>query len=542
MAIKNNKISNIKIIIFEIIIIILSIGILFQIANHNEKLYSATQNKLLMLQTANRLKQSSDDLTHFARTYVVTGNIKFKKQYQDTLDIRDGKKARPKSYHSIYWDLNENIRDKNHPDTSKISLDSIFNSLPYNEEEIKKLKLSKKYSDQLVSLELEAFNAMNGLFKDNKNKYTIKKEPNQNLAIQIMHSKEYYDAKEKIMEPIDDFILILDKRTSEEILYIKSTNKPFFIILGILFILFIVGNYLILKILKAKDEQTIIDKNRLLNTQKKLNKELKESQKELDELNKNLEKRIDEEVKKNSEIQTQLFKSEKMAAMGEMIGNIAHHWRQPLSVISTTATGMILQSKYEILTDDTVNKSCNTINDNAQYLSKTINDFRDFIKGGKVKSEFNLKEEIQSSLVLVESIIKQYNINIILDLDDNIQINSYKSELIQCFINIINNSKDAFDEKIKQNRLIFISSKINNNQVIIKIKDNAGGIDEKIISKIYDPYFTTKHQSQGTGLGLHTTYNIIVDSMKGSIEAKNVSFIYDQNNYIGAEIIIILPL
>ena len=253
--------------------------------------------------------------------------------------------------------------------------------------------------------------------------------------------------------------------------------------------------------------------------------------------------RHDITAKKDFEEQhIQLLQSERMASMGEMIGNIAHQWRQPLSVISTAATGMQMQKEYGVLSDEQFNKTCEAIDRNAQYLSKTIDDFKNFIKGDRIKQEFNLSDNIHSFLNLIEGSSKNDHINILLELDDNIKINGYPNELTQCFINIFNNAKDALKQNNIENKIIVISSSIKNNNAIIKIKDNATGIPNDILLKIFEPYFTTKHQSQGTGLGLHMTYNLIVDGMNGIIKATNVEFIVDKQEYYGAQFTITLPL
>ena len=279
---------------------------------------------------------------------------------------------------------------------------------------------------------------------------------------------------------------------------------------------------------------------------KKANKDLLQAvdnqTKNLQELNETLEQRIDEEVKINLKIQEQLFKSEKLASMGEMIGNIAHQWRQPLSSISTLSTGMILQKECGILSDDKFIENCNTINQNAQYLSKTIDDFRNFIKGDKEKKEFSIINNINSFLSLVNSTKRDNNIEVILNLTDDIKIYGYENELIQCLINIFNNAKDIFKEKDIEQRFVFITTNIEDNNLSIEIKDNAGGIPEDIISKVFEPYFTTKHESQGTGLGLHMTYNLVVNGMDGDIIVENIKYQYDGKDYIGASFKIILPL
>jgi len=242
------------------------------------------------------------------------------------------------------------------------------------------------------------------------------------------------------------------------------------------------------------------------------------------------------ELKKRDKL---LYEQSKMASMGEMITNIAHQWRQPLSVISTGITGIKVQKEFGKLSDDEFLRVCDIVNKNIQYLSKTIDNFRSFIKGDKVLISFNLKNNIETFLSLVNATAKTHDINLILDLQDDIIISGYPNELTQCFINIFNNSQDIL-KQLDQKRLIFISTKKSNNKIIIEIKDNAGGIDNNIIDKIFDPYFTTKHKSQGTGLGLHMTYKLIVEGMNGSIEANNINLEYENKKYKGANFIITL--
>ena len=243
---------------------------------------------------------------------------------------------------------------------------------------------------------------------------------------------------------------------------------------------------------------------------------------------------ITEQIKKDKLLHEQT----KLAAMGEMIGNIAHQWRQPLSVISTSSTGMQLQKEHNMLDDDKFYEYCEIINNNVQYLSKTIDDFRDFIKADKAKTNFILFESVNSFLKLVDGSIKNDNINIVLDIDKDIELFGYPNELVQCFMNLFNNSKDGLGNIFKEDRYIFITFKKSTNQIIIYFRDSAGGIDPNIQSKIFEPYFTTKHQSQGTGLGLHMVYNMIIDSMNGTIEVNNVNYEYENKNLTGVEFII----
>ncbi|MEA3353580.1 MAG: transporter substrate-binding domain-containing protein [Campylobacterota bacterium] len=272
--------------------------------------------------------------------------------------------------------------------------------------------------------------------------------------------------------------------------------------------------------------------------------ELEIKTQEVKNLNKNLDEKVKEEIEKNRQQEAILIEQSKMVALGEMIGNIAHQWRQPLSMITTSASGALVEKEMEILTDEKLVYYLDNINTVSQHLSKTIDDFRDFLKYDNKKVLFNLSEEIEKCLRIEETIIKQNNIQVIKSLDSNITLKNLSHGLSQSMINIINNAKDAMLKEINNDndRLLFISSKIKDNAVVITLKDNGGGIPQDIISRIFEPYFTTKHQSQGTGLGLHMTYKIITDNMGGKIVAENVTYIYKENQYSGAQFVIYLPV
>jgi len=226
----------------------------------------------------------------------------------------------------------------------------------------------------------------------------------------------------------------------------------------------------------------------------------------------------------------------KLASMGEMIGNIAHQWRQPLSVISTNATGLIMQQEYGMLNDEKLVEACNQINHNAQYLSKTIDDFRNFIKGDVDFSFVNVSEVINESLNILKGNISNNYINIVLSIEDDMIISANKNELEQAFVNIVNNSKDVLVEKIPEgDRVIFISTKrLDSKNLELKIVDNGGGIPMDIIDKIFEPYFTTKHQSQGTGLGLSMVAKIIRERHNQLLSVHNEEFEYLGKKYTGA--------
>ena len=241
------------------------------------------------------------------------------------------------------------------------------------------------------------------------------------------------------------------------------------------------------------------------------------------------------DISRNKEKDKLLMEQSKLAYMGEMIGNIAHQWRQPLHVISTTTSSIKLQKELDILDDKFFYKSCNMINKNVIFLSDTINDFRNYINDDRVKNEFNINSMIDSFLNLCDSVIINNEIIVINDIEDNLVIHGYKNELIQCMLNIFNNAADALIQNDIKKKYIFISVKKIDDYIDISIKDNANGIPEDIIDKIFEPYFTTKHQSRGTGLGLNMTYKLIVEGMNGNITATNKKYIYKNKTYIGAK-------
>ena len=238
-------------------------------------------------------------------------------------------------------------------------------------------------------------------------------------------------------------------------------------------------------------------------------------------------------IKKNREKDTMLAQQAKMAAMGEMLENIAHQWRQPLSSISTISTGIKIQYEYAEVNKEEVIKSMNTIATTTKYLSQTIDDFRDYFNPQKVPTYFNLKNIFEKVSDLLEPQLHLKNIQLIKDIDD-VYIFGMENEFLQVIINLLNNSKDEFEKKEFEKKYIFIDTKVEEDEITVIIKDNAGGIDEKIIDKIFEPYFTTKIKSKGTGIGLYMSKQIIEKHMKGLIRVSNENYIYKEKNYRGA--------
>lgn len=249
--------------------------------------------------------------------------------------------------------------------------------------------------------------------------------------------------------------------------------------------------------------------------------ELRLTTEKLQDLNSNLEKRIEEETEKNTKYQFKIMEQSKQAQMGEMLENIAHQWRQPLAEINS----LILLLDFELTQKDLMNKDIeeklSSIENITNYLSNTINDFRSFFDTGKEAKEFNLYENTTKALSIFDKRIKVNNVNIELNIDKTINLFSFPSELNQVLLILINNSIDAFVENKINPSKIKVYSKNEPDYIYIFIEDNAGGIKKVNIDKIFDPYFTTKHKSKGTGLGLYISKQIVEKLLNGKIKVVN---------------------
>ncbi len=266
-------------------------------------------------------------------------------------------------------------------------------------------------------------------------------------------------------------------------------------------------------------------------------------QKEIEQLNENLEKRVKEEINKNQEKEKLLSQQSKMAALGEMMSNIAHQWRQPLSAITSATSGMQLQKEMDTLTDSDFDRTTEQIIEHANYMSQTIDDFRTFFQKDKEAEVFTLHDLIANNISLIQTSLSSKDISLQIDeIDKNITLRGFSSELVQALLNILNNAKDQLLLNGNKTRYIHIANQMQGNEVVVTISDTAGGIPEDIIEKVFEPYFTTKHQSQGTGIGLYMVAEIIRKHFKGSIKVYNHEILVNKKKHLGACFEIRLPM
>lgn len=259
----------------------------------------------------------------------------------------------------------------------------------------------------------------------------------------------------------------------------------------------------------------------------------KNAEYELMKINKNLEDMVRIETKKRVEAEQMALQRSKMALMGEMMGAIAHQWRQPLN-----ALGIIIQDieeayKFGELNDAYIQETIKNSMQQINFMSKTIDDFRSFFTPSKSKQEFLVSKPINDAIFIVEKQLKSHEISIVYDVDESIKIYGYKNELQQVILNLLSNAKDAIVDTNSAKKEIHISLEARPDRLLIIVEDSGGGISKDVLERITEPYFSTKEQGKGTGVGLYMSKQIIEKHMNGEMIFENGEF--------GAKVTIVLP-
>ena len=293
----------------------------------------------------------------------------------------------------------------------------------------------------------------------------------------------------------------------------KAVIQSILALLALVFITAMIINYGFDIILRELDES---------------NKKLRESQGKLKDLNKNLQIKIKEEIalklkkeREANEKERLLVHQSKLASMGEMIGNIAHQWRQPLTQLSSILIGLELFYERGKLTKEKFKEKVDEANEQIIFMSKTIDDFRNFFTSKKKKEYYNISYIIKNVQKLLSAALKNNGIKLIVDIENDFKIFGFPNEISQAFINIISNAKDILLERGVKNGEIVIKAYTQDGKNFVTVEDNAGGVQVDPIDKIFEPYFSTKHAKSGTGIGLYMTKTIIEKNNSGHIEVKN---------------------
>lgn len=242
----------------------------------------------------------------------------------------------------------------------------------------------------------------------------------------------------------------------------------------------------------------------------------------LQKMNETLEQRIHQAVSENVEKERLLIQQSRLAAMGEMIGNIAHQWRQPLNALSLLIANLKDAWEYDELDQNTLNEMTERGNRLIQKMSTTIDDFRNFFRPDKQKVAFSVSQLTQDTLSLLSASLQSHNIEVHFHGSSDIQASGYPNEFSQVLLNLLNNAKDALIERhVKEGEILITIDDSDAEFIELRIEDNAGGIAEDILPKIFDPYFTTK--DKGTGIGLYMSKMIIENNMSGELTVYNTS-------------------
>ncbi len=262
-----------------------------------------------------------------------------------------------------------------------------------------------------------------------------------------------------------------------------------------------------------------------ISERKKLEVEIKNKQRQLEELNATLEQRVQEEIASRQEKEHLLFQQSRMAAMGEMIGAIAHQWRQPLNVIGLIIQNLKMAHEYGELNAERLRNAVATTMGQVNFMSKTIDDFRNFFKPSKAKELFEVRKVVDQTISLIKAQFQNNFIEVeVIAEKEGLVINGYPNEYKHVLLNLINNAKDAIlARKAQENCPTKITIEISEKaeKIILKVWDTGGGIPDDIMSKIFDPYFTTKDEGTGTGIGLYISKTMIERNMGGQLTARN---------------------
>ena len=275
-----------------------------------------------------------------------------------------------------------------------------------------------------------------------------------------------------------------------------------------------------LKLLKLKNilAEEVEKKTRALERQKE---ELEQKTRELEELNETLEEKIRIKTEKNRQQERMLFQQARYAQMGEMISMIAHQWRQPLNAIAAVNATVKLKNNVGDCDKAFIDEKTQLISEHVQHLSSTIDDFRNFFKLDKQKEIRTTTALIQDTLRIVGSALESRMVTVKEEIACECTVLTFPNEIVHVLLNLIKNAEDAIIMRKIEAPIIAIRNRQEGEYAVIEIEDNAGGIDADILEKIFDPYFTTKEENGGTGLGLYMSRTIIHDHCNGKIEVKN---------------------
>ena len=505
---KDLTIKNIIILVIlaELCFLMLLIYMVYQLNRVETELSVAADNRYRQVEVADRLRHSSDDLTRFARTYVVTGDSQYKDNYFTILAIRNGTASRPQNYESIYWDLLEPIRRQRHPDASPISLERMMKSLPYSAEERAMLELSEKNSNELVGIEVEAFNAMDGKFMDEQGEYSIHKEPDQTLAVRLLHSENYHRAKHNIMLPIDEFMMQLDLRTKADVALAERSVSQYLVYLTVAIILFILFNLWVFFLFNRRVIQPIQSVTRAIVRQKESTTPFDAVHTFDDEIRVMVEQLRSTDAKLRDATR---FAEQANRAKSEFLANMSHELRTPMNAILGYSE-MLIEEAGDLGQDDFI-PDLKKINQAGTHLLSLINDVLDLskVESGKMEAfaeDIDIDQLIDEVSGTAHPLMEKNNN--ILSIERSGQLGRAHQDLTklrQTLFNLLSNAaKFTHDGTIT----LYVESTVEEgvDWLTLAVSDTGIGIPADKIDHVFEEFTqadgSTTRDYGGTGLGL----------------------------------------
>jgi signal transduction histidine kinase/DNA-binding NarL/FixJ family response regulator len=499
----------------------------YQKATNNLENAYKLQHKSFLL--ADELRQSSDDLTRMARTYVVTGNTMFEKQFQTVLDIRNGIIPRPQNYNRIYWDFLTLNGAKATLDGDKKPLRELMKQVGFSESELGLLFQSAKESDDLTKLETKAMNAVKGIFQDENGGYTIYDRPNLQLATEIMHSDEYHRAKIAIMKPLDEFYQSFEKRTKQNVQNAHEKVKLLehlvtFAIVALIFLVLLSFFILLSRIVYPLEALTfsmveLSQNNMDINLPyRKLNDEVGAMIETVKIFKENAIRLIQKEEKLQLAIQEARAANNSKSTF---LANMSHELRSPLNAILGFST--LLKKSKNLSSSE--QEYVTLIDSSGKHLLTIINEILELskIEVGKIEikeNDFDLHFMLNEINLMFKQRCENKGLIFSFRVDDNIPryIKLDEKRLKQILINLIGNAL-----KFTQLGSIIIDVKINKSIIFFEVSDTGVGIKKENQKKIFKPFEqleSNKMTARGTGLGLSITKELI-GLMGGEIKVKS---------------------
>lgn len=483
-------------------IIVLSQISIFILKDDFDTLFDKRTKSLIKLQT---IKDSykiniQDTLNEFEKNSL---------SYEQTIEVLNiAKEIIEKNWSEYKYRLN---KDFNNSILSKIKT-YFINSNHYKNQYIKELNI-ENIDNKMVDI----FSSIEKLDKKNSKEYFININFNIDSIFVYLGSLVNYDLN----------LAINEKRDTDNIfklVTIFSFISIFFVVFfTIILSLFITFHFRKLYYLQEK----IVEKKT----------------KELKELNNNLEQKIKLEVAKNRKKDIIMFQQARFASLGEMLNNIAHQWRQPLGSITMIIQSFQTKMRVNKLSPEFVEQKVKDALLLAQNMSNTLDDFKNFFSPNRSKNSFFIKDCVEHSIELSKYFLNKENIKIDLIVKKDKKITTFYNELSHTLLNIISNSKDALVSSVNKNdRIIKIIVNSKKNFLFINIIDNGGGVPDDILPKIFEPYYTTKYKSAGTGIGLYMSKQIIEKHLNGEISCKNIKLEVNKKVFKGASFTITIPI